>query len=428
MNSICPLYYCGHVSQAHDRTLRLPTQDTTDEWKDLDDLLADTLDGLPGDEKYIADIDGKTRDGGVSTANIEQLVKKVGNLDEAAASVLAPAAGKWDGGAMVPEEGGLEAEALEAFLREGEHYRDASRGRVSDRHAEEKNAEMGDEEQRLMELVRVQHLSHSCRTMSYVLQYSCCACRMYYIMLKHILTASINVAISLGSSWFIHAMLLPDTPSYLLTLTFVLALRIGSPQMTDQVRLEGHGIITPSLTSMEGKMDEMILPIAPTAPPIPRPYRQGGKGVFNQGHTLGEMRNSSVAAGMIAQQAMDEARLGIGDGNESQIWRTSGTSKGDERVGGVPRGKPEDDGITRGLEDMWCSICSDDAILRCRQCEAESGGSDDGAELFCARCFKEVHGGDLEMEIHRPENVSRLGGDEVKTKGSQRRVWRKWRR
>ena len=43
----------------------------------------------------------------------------------------------------------------------------------------------------------------------------------------------------------------------------------------------------------------------------------------------------------------------------------------------------------------WCSICNEDAGLRCRDCEGD---------LFCGRCFRECHG-EFEMD-HKAEKYS----------------------
>lgn len=40
----------------------------------------------------------------------------------------------------------------------------------------------------------------------------------------------------------------------------------------------------------------------------------------------------------------------------------------------------------------WCTICNEDAILRCESCDNE---------LFCKLCFKEVHDDDEEYLNHK---------------------------
>ena len=44
----------------------------------------------------------------------------------------------------------------------------------------------------------------------------------------------------------------------------------------------------------------------------------------------------------------------------------------------------------------WCSICNEDATLRCRDCDGD---------LFCARCNRECHG-EFEMD-HRTEKYTK---------------------
>lgn len=169
-------------------------------------------------------------------------------------------------------------------------------------------------------------------------------------------------------------------------------------QVTDQVRLEGHGVTELVSTSVQEPPGETWLPLAPTG----RPTVSGGSGGSMARHY--PMGNADLdpgaAAGLIAQQAMDEARLGLGSTSEGVTPSLSGKGgKGHQHQQRQHK---------KQASSSWCCICSEDAALQCEQCEAENGQEDE-PELFCARCFKEVHGGDPEMEAHRPQAVSRGG-------------------
>lgn len=207
--------------------------------------------------------------------------------------------------------------------------------------------------------------------------------------------------------------------------------------MTEQVRLEGHGLIARASTPAQEKSGELWLPLAPTAPPVARPGP-------NNPRTIAASSDSSKspsrgeAARLLAQQAMDEARLGLGGEGGANVHGRGGG-------GGVPaasaaagRGARFGDG--RGgsselREDSWCCICSEDATLKCRECEAENGGgAGEGGhaepeELFCARCFKEIHREDPDMRAHRPQALSGAGarGGGRSETGGGRRGWRAWR-
>lgn len=179
-----------------------------------------------------------------------------------------------------------------------------------------------------------------------------------------------------------------------------------STQVNDGVRIEGHGITSPPPNQPSEKADELWLPVAPTAPPVRRPRNTGA----------GPTR-STLSARVIAEQAMDEARLGL----------SSGIGRGDR--GGQIDG-PRDTG---GEEDdaVWCSICSDDATLRCCECEEESGVDNAEPELFCARCFREIHREDPELRSHRPQSAltSKLQKGGGKSPAVKRgNVFGKWRR
>ena len=57
--------------------------------------------------------------------------------------------------------------------------------------------------------------------------------------------------------------------------------------------------------------------------------------------------------------------------------------------------------LTRELREdeeglPWCSICNEDASLRCGECEGD---------LYCRRCFAECHG-EFEMD-HKAEPYKR---------------------
>lgn len=171
--------------------------------------------------------------------------------------------------------------------------------------------------------------------------------------------------------------------------------------MTDQVRLEGHGIITSHETKpSKEKGDELWLPLAPTTKPVMSPSAGGIV-------TSGPGQNNDAAARLIAQQAMDEARLGLSTTGESG---SRGSGEGEDARRNHEAGKVANSGSDGDSEEseLWCCLCSGDAVLRCRQCEEENGG--DGLELFCSKCSKEIHRGDPAMRSHRPHAVSRRGG------------------
>lgn len=199
-------------------------------------------------------------------------------------------------------------------------------------------------------------------------------------------------------------------------------------QMTEQVRLEGHGLIARASTPDQEKSGELWLPLAPTAPPVARfgtsnPRNIAASSDSNKSPSRGE------AARLLAQQAMDEARLGLGDGGGAKVHGRGGgggvaaaAGQGARFGGGGPSGP---------REESWCCICSEDATLRCRECEADNGGdSGEGEhaepeELFCARCFKEVHREDPDMKAHRSQALSGAGtrGAGRSENGGGRRGW-----
>ncbi|CAN0305545.1 unnamed protein product [Ectocarpus sp. 6 AP-2014] len=177
--------------------------------------------------------------------------------------------------------------------------------------------------------------------------------------------------------------------------------------VSDQVRLEGGGLINEASAPVQEKPGEMWLPVAPTGrPKISSPAA---------GANLG---TGAADARLIAQQAMDEARLGLtstGDGFKPASENGKNASHRDRRQAAAC---PEDEAFS----SSWCCICSEDASLRCRPCERENG--QDEPELFCARCFKETHRGDSEMEVHQPQALSRARQQEEDGRKG-RRTWRR---
>lgn len=176
-------------------------------------------------------------------------------------------------------------------------------------------------------------------------------------------------------------------------------------QVTDHVRLEGHGVTERISAPVQEPPGEMWLPLAPTGRPK---VSSGGGGDMARHHPMSNADlDPGAAAGLVAQQAMDEARLGLScTTSEGEMPPFSGQGgKGHQRQ--QPQHKKQD-------SSSWCCICSEDATLGCEQCESENGQEDE-PELFCVRCFKEVHRGDHEMEAHRPQALSRgraAGGEQ----------------
>ncbi|OAX83064.1 hypothetical protein ACJ72_02582 [Emergomyces africanus] len=58
-------------------------------------------------------------------------------------------------------------------------------------------------------------------------------------------------------------------------------------------------------------------------------------------------------------------------------------------------------GVDDDLKPFWCCICSDDASVKCVNCDAEL--------LYCSRCWREVHveEGDAEEKAHRQVRFER---------------------
>lgn len=186
-------------------------------------------------------------------------------------------------------------------------------------------------------------------------------------------------------------------------------------QVTDEVRLEGHGLIAHTTAPASEKVGDLWLPIAPTAPPVIRPV--GGGRRLTDSTSADPGGGSAAQARLLAQQAMDEARLGLGNDEKP-------ATSGNEKAGHGSKQKP---GNGDDLESSWCCVCSEDAAVRCRDCEKENEGN--VPELFCARCFNDVHRGDPEMESHRPQAFSSQdgAGERLKEDSGRRRVFG-WRR
>ncbi|CAM9134359.1 unnamed protein product [Ectocarpus sp. 4 AP-2014] len=177
--------------------------------------------------------------------------------------------------------------------------------------------------------------------------------------------------------------------------------------VSDQVRLEGGGLINEASAPVQEKPGEMWLPVAPTG----RPEKNSPAAGANLGTGAADAR-------LIAQQAMDEAPLGLtstSDGYKPASENGKNASHQDGRQAGAC---PKDE----ALSSSWCCICSEDASLRCMPCERENG--QDEPELFCARCFEETHRGDSEMEVHQPQALSRATQQEEDGRKG-RRTWRR---
>lgn len=46
----------------------------------------------------------------------------------------------------------------------------------------------------------------------------------------------------------------------------------------------------------------------------------------------------------------------------------------------------------------WCTICNEDAVIRCIGCDGD---------LFCRSCFKEIHANDEEYREHPTKSYSK---------------------
>lgn len=155
----------------------------------------------------------------------------------------------------------------------------------------------------------------------------------------------------------------------------------------------------------------MWLPLAPTSRPELSPAAAAASTMRDHRTSKGD-HDATAAARLIAQQAMDEARLDPGNINFDGISRLSGKGgnpKAPARGGGHVTGQAgqQQHQQQKQLSSSWCCICSEDATLRCKACEEESG---DEPELFCARCFKELHRGEPDMMEHKPQALSSKAG------------------
>lgn len=171
--------------------------------------------------------------------------------------------------------------------------------------------------------------------------------------------------------------------------------------VSDQVRLEGHGLTDRASRPLQEPQGDMWLPLAPTGRPEARPV--GGR---NNASGL----DGGASAGLIAQQVMDEARLDL---SRKSLSRKEGTEQQQQQQ------------QLRQTSASWCCVCSEDATLRCKHCEAESG--QDEPELFCSRCFKEGHRDDPEMRAHQPQEFSREAESDEEEDGRRKR-FRGWQR
>ena len=59
-----------------------------------------------------------------------------------------------------------------------------------------------------------------------------------------------------------------------------------------------------------------------------------------------------------------------------------------ELIEGIPEAPRKED-----VEELpWCTICNEDARIRCIDCDGE---------LYCRPCYKEIHDDDEEYRSHR---------------------------
>ncbi|CAM9282664.1 unnamed protein product [Scytosiphon promiscuus] len=203
--------------------------------------------------------------------------------------------------------------------------------------------------------------------------------------------------------------------------------------VSDQVRLEGHGLIGRASPPGPEQPGDMWLPLAPTGRPQASPAAAAAR-TMRHHQTGNTALDATAAARLVAQQAMDEARLAPGsDDFDPKPVRSEkgGNAQGKRaaaRGGGQASGPPgSDQQQQRQISSSWCCICSEDATLRCRACEEESG--QDEPELFCARCFAEVHRGDPEMKHHQAQALPRIAGRGEEESGGTKdsRAWRRRR-
>lgn len=151
-------------------------------------------------------------------------------------------------------------------------------------------------------------------------------------------------------------------------------------QVQDEIRLDRGDNNGVQQLSEECSIDR--LPAAPTATPV-LPF------------AVAERLDAAPAtptASVVAQQAMDEARLA------ADATAVASCSQGE-------MSSPSEN-MNDGAES-WCCICSDDASVRCRQCEADN--QSDEMELFCHRCFREMHRDDPDIQNHKPQALAVRG-------------------
>lgn len=195
------------------------------------------------------------------------------------------------------------------------------------------------------------------------------------------------------------------------------------------MRLEGHGLISQPPGSSVENSDKLWLPIAPTAKPVARPY--GGTSRHSNPANSNVNSDTGLDARLVAQQAMDEARLNLSD---NTLPPPRVREVGANGINTSNAGKRKED--REGGVDVWCSICSEDAAVRCTTCEEENGGGEDDdnedgqQELYCLRCFREIHRDDPEMRSHQPQALPRGKGgtDEIASGSKKTSRFRTWKR
>ncbi|CAM9220225.1 unnamed protein product [Hapterophycus canaliculatus] len=204
--------------------------------------------------------------------------------------------------------------------------------------------------------------------------------------------------------------------------------------VSDQVRLEGHGLIDRASSLGQKQPRDMWLPLAPTSRPEASSAAAAARKMKHFATGDGDL-DATAAARLISQQAMDEARLQCGNNSfdgRTQLSGRGGNAEG-KQAATAAHGEGHISGQTGRQQQQpqpqhsssWCCICSEDATLGCKLCEEESG--QDEPEVFCARCFAEVHREDPEMKEHQPQELSRNVG-RGKEQADGRKYSRGWRR